>query len=336
MPCLVGCYDTFRNCVNPKSINQCCCCFIPCGAQKDCHYQYYSNYIEEMGAMEEGCHGALDNDLKRFIKAMNCGPILIRLAWHDSGTYDQRIKEQFKAGGAIGTIQYDGEINFGANAGLKKALGYLAAFHKNYPNVSMADLIQRASALSVEVMGGPKIDFKWGRKDGAEADCAGTASREGFATHAGLPDAAAPFGCGATDPAAHLRNVFTKKMGFNDEEIVALSGAHTIGRTFQSRSGTCPFGEGPGKGTKHTNKPFMGMNGGMSWTTNWLRFDNTYFTEWKNKDPELQWLSTDACLFTDEGFKVHAEKFAADQGAFFKSYASAHKKLSELGAVWEK
>lgn len=276
----------------------------------------------------------MENDLKRFIKALNCGPILIRLAWHDSGTYDQRIKEQFKAGGAIGTIQYDGEINFGANAGLKKALGYLASFRKNYPQVSMADLIQLASVLAVEIMGGPKIPFRYGRTDGEEAHCAGTASREGFKTHAGLPDAKAPFGCGASDPATHLRNVFTKKMGFNDEEIVALSGAHTIGRTFETRSGTCPFAEGPGKGTSHTNKPFMGMNGGMSWTKNWLKFDNSYFKEWKEGDKDLQWLPTDACLFEDKAFKVFAEKFAADQGAFFAAYSKAHKKLSELGAVW--
>lgn len=334
MPCLVGCYDTFRACNNPKTISQCCCCYIPCGQAKDAHDKYYNNYIEAMGEEDAGCHIAMENDLKRFIKALNCGPILIRLAWHDSGTYDQRIKEQFKAGGAIGTIQYDGEMSFGANAGLKKALGYLSTFKKNYPQVSMADLIQVASVLAVEVMGGPKIPFRYGRKDGAESDCAGTASREGFATHAGLPDAAAPFGCGAKDPATHLRNVFTKKMGFNDEEIVALSGAHTIGRTFQTRSGTCPFGEGPGKGTSHTNKPFMGMNGGQSWTKNWLKFDNAYFKEWKEADKDLQWLATDAVLFEDKAFKVFADKFAADQGAFFTAYAKAHKKLSELGAVW--
>ena len=33
-------------------------------------------------------------------------------------------------------------------------------------------------------------------------------------------------------------------MGFTDEEIVALSGAHTIGRAFKERSGACPFGYG--------------------------------------------------------------------------------------------
>lgn len=327
--CLVPCYDTLRGYVNPKSIRQPCCCCIRCGEGHDVHDDYYNNYLQQ-----EQPYAALQDELKAFIKKLNCGPILIRLAWHDSGTFDQRIPEKFKQGGAIGTIIFDGEMNFGANAGLPKAKRYLEQFKAKYPDISWADLIQMASALSVEVMGGPQIAMRYGRTDGKASDCAGTASREGFKTHAGLPDAKAPFGCGAATPEEHLRNVFTKKMGFNDEEIVALSGAHTIGRTFSTRSGTCPFGEGPNQGTSFTNKEGMGMMGGQSWTKSWLTFDNGYFKDHLEGNKDLQWLPTDACLFSDPGFKVYAEKFAQDQGAFFKAYAKAHKKLSELGAVW--
>ena len=103
----------------------------------------------------------------------------------------------------------------------------------------------------------------------------GSASREGFAGNAGLPDGYAPFGCGAPTPAEHLRNVFTKKMGFNDQEIVALSGAHTIGRAFAERSGACPFGHSNGKATKFTagehiarkdGKKGLGMEGAQGIT----------------------------------------------------------------------
>jgi len=338
--CFVHCYDTFRGYVNPPTIRQPCCCCVRCGAAKDAHLSYYENYLQGFQAQATGAApatdmSALEADLKTFIKKMNCGPILVRLAWHDSGTYDQRITQKFKQGGAIGTIIFDGEMSFGANAGLPKAKRYLENFKTKYPSISWADLIQMASALSIEVMGGPKIQMRYGRKDGAASDCAATDSREGFKTHAGLPDAKPPFGCGAATPAEHLRNVFTKKMGFNDEEIVALSGAHTIGRTFATRSGTCKFAEGPGAGTSFTNKEGMGMQGGMSWTKEWLTFDNSYFKQFKEGlTEELQWLPTDAVLFEDAGFKVFAEKFAADQGAFFTAYAKAHKKLSELGAVW--
>jgi len=190
-----------------------------------------------------------------------------------------------------------------------------------------------ASACAVEQMGGPKIPMKYGRVSGQAGDCAPSTSRAGFGGNAGLPDAKPPYGCGASSAPDHLRNVFTKKMGFNDEEIVALSGAHTVGRAFNDRSGTVPNKSGEGAGTTFTNKDGMGMKGGMSWTKNWLKFDNEYFV--KDQSAELLSFGTDSCLFEDAGFKPFAEKFAHDNAAFLASYAQAHKKLSELGSKFE-
>ena len=67
-----------------------------------------------------------------------------------------------------------------------------------------------------------------------------------------------------------MRNVFYR-MGFTDQEIVALSGAHTLGRAKKTRSG---FGQDVTKYTE--NGP--GKPGGSSWTPKWLKFDNSYFT----------------------------------------------------------
>ncbi|CAN0479795.1 unnamed protein product [Laminaria digitata] len=65
------------------------------------------------------------------------------------------------------------------------------------------------------------IDMRYGRVDTAGGeDC----PREG-----NLPDGNAPFGDGSLDAPSHLRRVF-HRMGFSDQEIVALSGAHTVGR----------------------------------------------------------------------------------------------------------
>lgn len=84
----------------------------------------------------------------------------------------------------------------------------------------------------------------------------------------------------------HIRNVFYNRMGFNSQEIVALMGAHTIGRAFKDRSGACPFSSGNQSTTEYTRessvarsdgKPGIGMAGGCSWTVNWLTFDNSYF-----------------------------------------------------------
>lgn len=51
-----------------------------------------------------------------------------------------------------------------------------------------------------------------------------------------LVGAGGPYPDGAPDAATHLRNVF-HRMGLSDQEIVALSGAHTLGRSYPSRSG---------------------------------------------------------------------------------------------------
>lgn len=171
----------------------------------------------------------------------------------------------------------------------------------------------------LQVAGGPKIDMQYGRMDLEEEDCGDTT---------GLPAAAAPFP-DADTPAGHLRNVFYR-MGFNDQEIVALSGAHTLGRAFKQRSGVPDV-----ESTKYTADG-PGTKGGQSWTPEWLKFDNSYFVEVKAKmDPDLLVMETDDCIFKDEGFAPFANKYCEDEAAFFADYAAAHKKLAELGAKWE-
>lgn len=288
---------------------------------------------------------SLKQDLWGFVDMMNCNPILVRLAWHDSGTFDPRQESWPATGGANGSIIYDPEINHGANNGLSKAVKYLESFKDDYPLVSWADLIQMASAVSVQHSGGPKIDMRYGRVDvpGPEA-CPEGCSR-GTAGNAGLPDAEAPYGCGADCAAQHLRNIFYR-MGFDDKGIVALSGAHTLGRAFKERSGTVPEGYGESNACKWTKavgicpvrrdgKPGVGMPGGRSWTKRWLTFDNSYFKDYVEQDPHLAWFSTDRALHHDEGFKPYFMEYKNSQEAFFRDYAEAHKKLSELGAKFE-
>ncbi|KAJ6778377.1 THYLAKOID LUMENAL 29 KDA PROTEIN CHLOROPLASTIC-RELATED [Salix koriyanagi] len=112
----------------------------------------------------------------------------------------------------------------------------------------------------------------------------------------------------ATKGSDHLRDVFGH-MGLSDKDIVALSGAHTLGRCHKERSGF----EGP-------------------WTPNPNIFDNSYFKELLSGDKEgLIQLPTDKVLLEDPAFRPLVDIYAEDEDAFFADYAEAHLKLSELG-----
>ena len=277
----------------------------------------------------------------------NCGPLFVRLAWHDSGTYDAGLEGTVdwpKAGGAVGSIRFEPEINHGANAGLINAVRLLEPVKAANPTVSYADIYQMASARAIELAGGPKLGVRYGRVDASSPE---QCSPEGNLPD-GNPSGEGKFGgMGGTKPTedatpeGHLRKVF-HRMGLNDEDIVALSGAHTFGRAYKDRSG-----EGAEK-TKFTDGSTTkqiradGVEakfapGGSSWVPQFLRFDNSYYQVVKDasSDPELLKLATDRVIFVDPAFKPFAEKFAESQDAFFKSYAASHKKLSELGSKFE-
>lgn len=290
--------------------------------------EYVAHYRQKLRELRE--------ELKKFIDENNCNPILVRLAWHDSGTYDRTIGvNKFpQCGGANGSIRFGQELAHGANAGLKKAVNFLKPFKEKYPEISWADLIQLASVTAIEHSGGPLIPIRFGRVD--------TETESQCPPEGNLPDAEPPF-AGGRDPdaATHLRRVFYR-MGFDDQEIVALSGAHTLGRAFKERSGTVKEGYGDkgatrftrsdAKGIRHDKKAGVGMSGGRSWSKDWLTFNSGYFGDVKSEHEQLLQLSTDRVLFVDAEFKKHALLYLQDEAKFFEDYVKAHAKLSECGS----
>ncbi|KAG2240779.1 hypothetical protein Bca4012_022190 [Brassica carinata] len=150
-------------------------------------------------------------DLRALISSRNCAPIMLRLAWHDAGTYDAKKK----TGGPNGSIRFNDELNRPHNKGLEKAVAFCEEVKAKHPRVSYADLYQLAGVVAVEVTGGPTIQFTPGRKDAESPD-------EGD-----LPD--------PNQGASHLRTLFSR-MGLTDRDIVALSGGHTLGRAHKERS----------------------------------------------------------------------------------------------------
>jgi L-ascorbate peroxidase len=224
--------------------------------------------------------------LSALITEKSCAPLMLRLAWHSAGTFDVSTK----TGGPFGTMKNSAELAHGANAGLDIAVRMLEPIKEEFPILSYADFYQLAGVVAVEVTGGPQIPFHPGREDKPQPPPEGR-----------LPD--------ATKGSDHLRQVFGKQMGLSDQDIVALSGGHTLGRCHKERSG------------------FEG-----AWTRNPLVFDNSYFKELLSGDKEgLLQLPSDKTLLSDPVFRPLVEKYAADEKAFFEDYKEAHLKLSELG-----
>ncbi|XVE90173.1 hypothetical protein DITRI_Ditri20bG0056900 [Diplodiscus trichospermus] len=224
--------------------------------------------------------------LRGLIAENNCAPLMLRLAWHSAGTFDVKTK----TGGPFGTLKHPEELAHAANNSLDITVRLLEPIKEQFPILSYADFYQLAGVVAVEVTGRPEVPFHPGREDKPKPPPEGR-----------LPD--------ANQGADHLRQVFTAQMGLNDQDIVALSGGHTLGRCHKERSGF----EGP-------------------WTTNPLIFDNSYFKELLTGEKEgLLQLPTDKVLLTDPAFRPLVDKYAADEDAFFADYAESHLKLSELG-----
>jgi L-ascorbate peroxidase len=154
--------------------------------------------------------------LVKLFEQTPCMPIMVRLAWHDAGTYDA----QTGTGGVNASIRFDPELKHGANNGLRIALDLLEPIKKEYPDISYADLFQLASVTAIEFAKGPKIPFRMGRKDATGPEACPEDGR--------LP--------AAEDHMPQLRKTFYR-MGLTDKDITVLSGAHTLGRCYKERSG---------------------------------------------------------------------------------------------------
>ena len=180
-----------------------------------------------------------------------------------------------------------------------------------FPWITYSDLWTLAAVTSIQEMAGPVIPWRPGRADRDEAWC--------------TPDGRLPDGTKTQD---HLRAIFGR-MGFSDREIVALSGAHALGRCHTDRSG------------------FTGP-----WTFSPITMTNDYYKllleekwQWKKWNGEKQYedvttkslmmLPTDMALVKDPTFKKVVEEYAGDEKKFFDEFSTVLCKLLELGVPFK-
>jgi cytochrome c peroxidase len=257
----------------------------------------------DYNAVREDIKKILEND--RYDDG-SYGPILIRLAWHAAGTYS-KTDSKCPGGSDGSTMRFEPESEHEANAGLGKARTLLEKIKTKHPGLTYADLWSLAAVVSIEEMGGPKINWRPGRVDKADG---------GSCT----PDGRLPAPDKGPD---HIREKFGR-MGFSDREMVCLIGAHAVGRCHPDVSG------------------FSGP-----WTLSPTSFSNDFFVQllnntWTKKkwngpeqyeDPsgKLMMLPADLALIKDPEFKKICQEYAADEAKFFKDFAAAFQKLEELG-----
>lgn len=156
-------------------------------------------------------------------------------------------------------------------------------------------------------MQGPKIPWRPGRQDRDIAYC--------------TPDGRLPDASKGHD---HLRAIFYR-MGFNDQEIVALSGAHALGRCHTDRSGfSGPWTFSP---TTLTNDYFK-----LLLSEKWVqkKWDGPKQYE-DQKSSSLMMLPTDMSLVQDKSFRPHVERYADSNEEFFADFSTVVTRLFELG-----
>lgn len=249
------------------------------------------------------------------------GPLFLRLAWHSAGTFCGATK----TGGSNGaTMRHEPEISWGANAGLAKAQKLLEPVKAAFPKASYADLWIFAACVAIEEMGGQKVPFTPGRIDKPKGSCPvweGATHKDGRLPSAdmGSPD----------KTAAHLRYIFNR-MGFDDRDIVVLSGAHGLGACHLENSGFWgPWTRAP---TTVSNEYYRELLENI-WTVKKTHKGQAWTGPLQFEDPsgDLMMLPSDMVLLQDGDFRKWVVHYAKNESEFQKDFANVVGKLFSLG-----
>ncbi|KAF7830294.1 putative L-ascorbate peroxidase 6 [Senna tora] len=222
---------------------------------------------------------------------------VLRLVFHDAGTFEM----DDSTGGMNGSIV--NELERPENAGLKKPIKVIRFIFLSsviilqkaktqidaIRPVSWADIIAMAGAEAVAVCGGPKIQVSLGRLDLLEPDPEGKLPEESL-------------------NASGLKKCFQRK-GFSTQELVALSGAHTIG----SKGFGNPISFDNAYYKVLLEKPWM-SSGGMS---------------------SMVGLPSDHALVEDDECLRWIKKYADNENMFFEDFKNAYVKLVNSGVKWK-
>ncbi|WZY86203.1 hypothetical protein YC2023_032587 [Brassica napus] len=202
----------------------------------------------------------------------------------------RRVVTKGKAAGVLRLVFHDaGTFELDDNTGgINGSIVYELERPENA--VSWADMIAVGGSEAVSMCGGPTIPVVLGRLDSMQPDPEDKLPPESL-------------------NASGLKECFQRK-GFSTQELVALSGAHTIG-------------------SKGFGDPFT--------------FDNAYYKillkkPWSSttsKMTSMVGLPSDHALVEDDECLRWVKEYAEDQDKFFRDFTNAYIKLVNSGAKWK-
>ncbi|KAE8126181.1 hypothetical protein FH972_020923 [Carpinus fangiana] len=179
--------------------------------------------------------------------------------------------------------------------------------------VSCADIVAMAARDAVSMAGGPIYEIPKGRMDGRRSRIEDTFNLPGFTLNA-----------------SGLITIFGKH-GFTVEELVALSGAHTLGvascAAFKSRLTDVDQNMDADFAKTLSKTCSSGDNAKQPFDATMNRFDNLYFNTLQRKAGVL---TSDQTLFADSRTAGTVNRFAFSQAMFFASFQGAMIKMGAL------
>lgn len=207
-------------------------------------------------------------------------PKYLRLVFHDATS----ARAQSGAGGCDGSVRF--EMDRPQNETMVFCAHILSQIQTELSlkdvDVSFADLLVFAGALAVEICDGPVIPLEVGRRDA-----------EGPTPPGFIPE--------ETDGYDTLVERF-QAMGLDTQDLVVLSGAHTLGRA--------------------NGKPY---------TADLYSFSNSYFRRLaleKDPVPELVMLPTDLALLENSTARDLVFEYARDTIRFHRDFVAAYIKMT--------
>ncbi|XP_022893559.1 cationic peroxidase 1-like isoform X1 [Olea europaea var. sylvestris] len=222
------------------------------------------------------------------------------------------------------TANFTGEQTAGANANSLRGMDVIDTIKSQVENVcpatvSCADILAVAARDSVVALGGPSWSVVLGRRDSTTTTLS--------AANNNIP---AP-----TLNLSGLISSFSNK-GFTAKEMVALSGAHTIGQarcmTFRPRLYNEANIDASFATSLQANCPRSGGDSNLSPldTVTPTSFDNNYFT---NLLSQKGLLHSDQQLFSGGSTDSQVNAYNSNSASFFNDFASAMVKMGNLSPL---